>query len=261
MTSEPIAAYGGITIPSETLNNLAEQMTVGRLPFHLEHDLSKPLRIRGTRAFVVTRADGIDELRFEAEMHEDDLPLLELNRGMSVTMRVPLERDGAAEERSNATLEVSADHAWFEDDALFETEKSLLALGIAPETLRVERTYQFGLVPAPQIFLDVIYPLVVSLGAAAMWDGIKVLFRRRRTPSGGSAETPSVINISVFDGDRSLQAVVTTRDEAIAQQAFESIGPIMEEFFRSAPASQTSGEERQPVVTWDAEALRWTAPN
>jgi len=224
MTSERIPAYGGISIPSETLQALAEQMNARPVPVHLDHDLSKPVRFRGTRVFVAARPDGIDELRFAAEIHEEDLPLFEERKAMSATLRTPIERDAESVVREGAALEISGDHAWFDDAALIDAELQFLNLGVSRDVIRVQRAYQFGLLPEPQIFLDIIYPLLVSVGSASVWDGIKSTFKRRKTPRGGSAETPTVINLEILDGNRSLRAVVTTHDEAVIQLSRCTLG-------------------------------------
>lgn len=257
MTSERIEAYGGIRIPTEILKDLAQQVNAGKIPWHLDHNLSKPLRIRRFGAFVESRGDGIDVLKFRAEIHKGDLHWMETRPGMSATIRTPL--SGSAPDHVGAAVSVSADHAWFADDALVEVAEQLVAQGVDHELIRVERTYQFGFVPDPQIFIDVVYPVLLGIGSSAIWDGIKKLWSRRRVPKGADSATSNVVNVSITDGDRSLRAVVTTNDEAVAQRAMESLDSAVDAFFNSSPKSLPEARS-QAVTEWDDESRNWTPP-
>lgn len=258
MTSEPIEAYGGVRIPSEMLADLAKQINAGEVPWHLDHDLSKPIRIRSFEAFVETRPDGIEELRFQAELHEGDLDWLKSRHGMSATVTTPLARDENGARNEGAIMRISADHAWFADDALVEAEEQLFRQGVGRELIQVERAFQFGFLPDPQIFIDVVYPFLQAMGPNVVWDAIKELFRRRRTPGGGDPNAPTVVNISIVDGDRSLKAIVTTSDEAVAQHAVESLDQALAAFFQS-PISPPE-VNRKPLTEWDDESGNWTPP-
>ena len=110
----------------------------------------------------------------------------------------------------------------------------------------------------PQIFIDVVYPLLMSIVANAVWDGTKKLFGQRRTPSGGDTTAPTVVNVSITDGDRSLKAVVTTSDEAVAQRAIESLDQVATGFFQNSPISPQEGKHKS-VTVWEDE--NWTPPH
>lgn len=258
MTSEPIEAYGGVRIPSEMLADLAMQINAGEVPWHLDHDLSKPIRIRSFEAFVEARPDGIEELRFQAELHEGDLDWLRTRHGMSATVTTPLARDENKIHNGSAIMRLSADHAWFADDALIEAEDQLLRQGVGPELIKVERAFQFGFLPDPQIFIDVVYPFLQAMGPNVVWDAIKELFSRRRTPSGGNPNAPTVVNIAIVDGDRSIKAIVTTSDEAVARHAIGSLDLALAAFFQS-PISPTAVSHK-PLTKWDDENGSWTPP-
>lgn len=259
MTSDPIEAYGGISVAVEMLRKLAEQINTDGVPFHVDHNLSKPIRMRGFEAFVESRHDGVDELKFRAEIHEADRHWLESRLGVSATLKVPLARDQNEASDEGASIRISADHAWFDDDALIEAEEQLITQGVGRELIRVERAYQFSFVPDPQIFVEVVYPFLLSVGSSAVWDGIKKVFRRRRTPSGGDAKALTVVNISIVDGDRSLNAVVTTSDEAVAQHAVQALDQAFTSFFQNSPVSPPESY-RRPVTVWDDKSHNWTPP-
>lgn len=262
MTSEAIEAYGGIAFPPALLRRLAEKLDGSDIPFHLDHDLTRPVRIRNIKIFVKDRADGISELRFQAEMHEDDTRFIESRPAMSATVTSPLARDEESPRREDVPLQVSADHAWFSDEVLIGAEGRLIARGVRAETLSVERAYQFAFIPDPQIFVVVVLPFLLSLGAGALWDGIKHLFASRRTPSGADADTPTTVNIEITDGSRTLRAVVSTGNEAVAERAIEALEEVAAAFQdqRLHESVADSGSSKVTSV-WDAEHGRWTAPS
>ena len=259
MTSSPIKAYGGFSIPRTALRSFAEELNTGGVPFHLDHDASKPLRMRSFKAFVATRDDGVDELRFTAELHEDDLPWLNSRPGVSATLMVPLPRDRSRADPDTVTIQFGADHAWFSDGVLLDVESELVSWGVGRDQISVRRAYQFSLVPDPQIYLDITYAIFVSLSAGVLWGGIKKVFGQRRTPEGGDATKPTSVNISLVDGNRRLTAVVTTSDEEIAHRAVESLDGAIEGFFQSREV-RPGESKRSAVTSWDDEAGRWTPP-
>jgi hypothetical protein len=262
MTSEAIEAYGGIAFPPALLRSLAGTLDGSNIPFHVDHDLTRPVRVRNIEIFVKDRTDGISELRFRAEMHEDDTQFIESRPAMSATITSPLARDEDSPRRDDVPLQVSADHAWFADEVLIGAEERLMARGVRAETLSVERAYQFAFIPDPQIFVVVVLPFLLSLGASALWDGIKHVFASRRTPPGAAADTPTTVNIEITDGDRTLRAVVSTRNEAVAARAFEALEEVAVAFQEQRPHESVadSGPSTSTSV-WDVDDGRWTAPS
>jgi len=256
MTSQPIEAYGGVAVPTDLLRQLADQFTEQGLPFHRDHDLTKPIRMRHVQAFVKERSDGIAELRFTADLHKDDTQWLESHPGVSATLMSPLARDQGRRSSIFPALQISADHAWFDDEALIESERALVSHGLSPDDVLVQRAYQFGMVPSAQIFATVVLPVFLSLGAAAIWDGIKLLFKRRRTPLGGDQSATTTLNITVVDGDRSLNAVVASSEEAVAERALQSLEVVVEQFLGG-----TNDAHHRPLTVWDDENWEWTPPS
>lgn len=256
MTSDPIEAYGGVSIPPDALRKLAKQIQARDIPFHVDHKLSRPIRIRAFVAFAESRQDGIDELRFQAEIHEDDRHLLESHSGVSATLIAPLARDMGEERRSDAVIRISGDHAWFADEALIDAEEQLAKTGIARNLIQVQRAYQFSFVPDPQIFIDLSYTILLSIGANGIWDGVKRVFSQRRTPRGGDALAVTAINVSIVDGERSFKAVVTTNDETVARRALDSLDQVATGFFQDSPVIPAE-ENPQAVTIWDDESGVW----
>ena len=262
MTSEPIAAYGGIAFPVEILRGLAEKLDGRPIPFHLDHDLTKPLRIRAVEVYVRDRSDGISELRFRAEVHADDTHYIHSRPGISATVMSPLARDEHSPRRVDPQLQLSADHAWFDDEALIHAETRLIELGVDAQNLSVERAYQFAAVPDPQIYVDLALTVLLSVGSSALWDGIKLLFARRRTPPGGDATTPTTVNVEIAEGSRSLRAVVKTDDAEVARHAISALEAVAAEFQQIGRRGDATSPKSEPLeTTWDESNQKWTPPS
>lgn len=261
MTSEPIEAYGGIEIPASVLRDLADQAEGKVFPWHADHDLTKPVRVRDFAVFTHDRPDGITELRFRAEIHPDDAHLIGTRPGISATVMSPLLRDEDADDRPDAPFRLSADNAWFDDNALIAAEERLLELGAPASDLLVQRAYQFSWAPDPQIFIDIAGNTLLAIGASALWDGIKLLFKRRRTPPGGVTNKATTINVDITDGRRSLRAVVKTDDLEVARRAIESLDSLASDFAKAAAPIEEAVDSRAGTLTWDDPNLRWTPPS
>lgn len=260
MTSEPIEAYGGVAFPATLLQSLAKKLEGRPVPFHLDHDLTEPVRVRDVEIFVHERSDGIAELRFRAEIHADDIHFIDSRPGMSATVMVPLARDEDSPSRVDAPLRLSADHAWFEDEALIGAEERLVNGGVSAKSLHVQRAYQFSVAPDPQIYIDVALTILLSLGANALWDGIKLLFARRRTPPGGDSTTPTTVNFEITDDSRVLRAVVTTNDPDVAKRAIDSLEVVARDFQRGGENTGGQPGSAGATTTWDEPNRRWTPP-
>ncbi|MEZ3157602.1 hypothetical protein AB1K56_11800 [Microbacterium sp. BWR-S6Y] len=260
MTSEPIEAYGGMRFPASVLRSFADQANGEAFPWHADHDLTKPVRIRDFVIFTHDRSDGVTELRFRAEMHPDDVHLMGTRPGMSATVMSPLPRDENLPERPDAPFRLSADHAWFDDEALIAAEEKIISLGVPGSHLLVQRAYQFAWAPDPQIFMEISGNVLLSVGASALWDAIKLLFRRRRTPPGGVATKATTINFDITDGQRSLRAVVKTNDPEVARRAIESLDSVASEFAKAVPPVEEAAGSPAETLTWDDPSRRWTPP-
>lgn len=262
MTDERISAYGGFAAPVEVLENAAAQINRQGLPMHVEHDLARPLRVRKVRAHVHNE-DGVNQLRCEMEVHPDDAHWLDSLPGMSVTIMRPISRDAAFEGGVPGGVSISADHAWFDDDSLVAAESALIVDERCDETISIKRAYQFGIVPDPQIYVDVAYTVLLSIGASAIWDGVKVLWRRRRTPEGASADVPTTVNWTISGREHSVTGVIKTNDEAIAAQAIGSLKDATAAIF-GVDGKRTDAVDKgssKTVIEWDTDSETWTPPS
>lgn len=263
MTTEPISAYGGTQFGRDTLESAADAIRANGLPMHVEHHLGRPLRTRNTDAFIETREDGIDVLRFTVEIHPDDANWAESLGGVSFTITAPIERPEGYIEPISPQLQISADSAWFDDEAILAAESALKAKGIASDQILAERALQFSFVPEPQIFVSIAIDLLTGIGSSVIWDAVVHLFRRRRTPDGGNLDSATKINVTLLDGDTSLTAVIETNSETVAVRALDSIDGLassIQERSRANHASET-GDQHPSAVVWDDPSRAWTPPS
>lgn len=261
MTSQAIEAYGGIQFSREALEMGADSVDAGDVPVQVDHDQAQPVRVRNLRAWVDDGTDGFYRLKLAYEIHPEDAHYVAQRLGMSAETRAPIDgRDYLDDLKSG--VELSADHAWFEDDALLESESSIVACGLSANFIRTDRVYQFSFAPDPHIFITVVLPLAGSVAAgalgSALWDAVKALFRRRRTPPNGDPHTPTRMNLRLEDGERSLTGIVETEDEAVANRAIDTFDGLVREFMATAssPEEATNSSDRSLPV-WNDAAAAW----
>lgn len=256
MTTQAISAYGGVRMPVELLEQVADQANSSPLPFHLDHDPTRPVRVRGLHFEVASRSDGEHELIFRGELHRDDREWLKSRRGMSATITTPIDRDAHLGCHRTAAIGITADHAWFDDAALVSAEMAILSAGVAPTDVQISRAFQFSFLPDPQIFVDVSLAVLTSMGASALWDAIKQLLRRRRTPDAGKQSTPTIVNISVTDGDRTVAAQISTDSDGIAKRAMDSFDSAVEQAFEPRGQKGSGGG----TIIWSSHDEEWQNP-
>ncbi|WP_261818506.1 hypothetical protein [Nocardioides sp. OK12] len=259
MTTHAIEAYGGVQLGRQALETAAASLSGGQIPMQVEHDQTRPLRVRDLVAWVEDGDDGFSRLKVRYDVHPDDVHIVSERRAMSVAIRSPLDgREG--QDVSSSPFELSADNAWFDDDALIEAEAALVAAGATD--IRTERVYQFSVIPDPQIFIAVGSVVgTIGLGAlgSALWDAVKTLLRRRKTPVGGQPDKPTRVNIELRDGSRSLTAVIETSDEAVAQEAVNAVAELASGVWDGKPT--LSGVSGKRLLLWDAKTSTWKARN
>jgi hypothetical protein len=261
MTSQAIEAYGGVRFSREALEMGAASLNAGNVPMQADHNQTKPVRVRNLRAWVDDGADGFYRLKLSYEIHPEDAHIVANRRGMSAAMRAPIDgREDLGEVQT--AIDLSADHAWFDDDALLAAESLVIAGGLLRTDIRTERVYQFSFVPDPQIFVTVVLPFagVIATGAlgSALWDAVKLLFQRRRTPPNGDAHKPTRVNLRLEDGGRSLSGIVETQDETVANRAIDAFEGLAREFMAtpSSPEAAADPSDRRLLV-WDDTAAAW----
>ncbi len=139
---------------------------------------------------------------------------------------------------------VAADAAWFEAADVARAADALSDLG----PVRAQEYFQFSAIPDAKILIEAAWPVVVVFGPGLacnmLWDGIKVLWRRRRTPKGGGSDAPTTVELRFRDGERRLDAVVRTSSEEVAKRAVDALPEALAEHFDPGRHSPTG------VLTW-----------
>lgn len=255
ITTHPIPAYGGFQAPVGLLERIADEFNAGSVPMHAHHDLTDPIRTRSIGAAVRARDDGYHELVLTGEVHADDWSRVGHLSGMSVTLNVPIGDDVGGSSASGDSVTIAADAGWFADSAIIEAAERI---GGDIET-QPARAYQFGLVPDPQVYVELTMATLQALGpnlaASALWDGLKHLLRRRRVPDNADGSSRTVINFSLTDRAGWTAALdVDTEDPETARYAIDKLADAA----TSAIAAQSSADSAAPI-RWDAEEGVWRA--
>lgn len=236
-TTEPIPAYGGIAIARVALESMAESLNSGSVPMSANHDSRMAVRTRNVTASVRERAAGGHELFMSFEVHPEDWEKYGHLPGMSHTVLEPIR--GEATRGKVVLAKFSADAAWFDDDviiaasaatqAAFEVNDLVDNPGVMPG-----RVYQFSIIPDARVIIETSLALFNALGpnlaASAIWDGLKLLFVRRRAPKGADINSSTTVEIKLENGDRSINACVTTSDHAVAKAAVDALQEAVSKF-------------------------------
>ena len=252
-STDPIAAYGGIAITRDALEDMAKVLNAGTVPMSANHDSRQGIRTRNATAGVREKVTGGFELFMAFEMHPDDWEKYGHLPGMSHTTIEAIWIDELAQK--SIVAKFSADAAWFDDDVIVSAShavQSAIGQNSAVENPGVlpSRVYQFSVVPDARIIIETSLALFNALGpnlvASAIWDGLKLAIARRRTPKGGNASAKTTVEIKMDNGDSSITACVSTDDSAVAKAAVQVLGDAVSKF--SFP------ETGKRVLDWTSDA-------
>lgn len=185
-TTHPIPAYGGVQLPRQVLDQVASAVASGAMPMHLGHDISRPIAV----ADVLTGIEQLDDGHFavwaefdvDAEVwaaHESEVAAAGAPGGMSISFTGPLAGRSLA---SDSPLVVAADGHHFDD---VEIDSAAAILGRLGVDAGGEVLYQFSFEPVAKVIIDVVWPVVMSLGpnlvASAIYDAARSFFRPGRS--------------------------------------------------------------------------------
>lgn len=242
-TTHAIEAYGGIQLPREVLDRLAEQINTDGLPMSQHHDGSRRLRTRNLRATVVSRDDEEFALVGDGEVHPDDAHVVKELGFLSITLTTPLRDDGEVREDSEFTIAGNA--AWFPDSALQAAESTIATRVPSAQALRM---YEFGFEADPNIVVTISKAAWTLLGGELVWDGIKLVWSARKLlPGRGGSKTRVLLN--VVDGEKVITGKVETNDSGVAERAFESFDRAVDRMLDAPDASS--------AMMWNEVEQRW----
>jgi hypothetical protein len=239
VSSERVAAYGGVRLSEEAVHSVAEQLKNGSIRFGLHHDPRLALEHEVLDVFETRGDDGILRAFARIEVDED-----EWNRvggpdlgGWSVSASEPAYGD-----QDSASLVIAADAHWFDDAALKATYDGLQDRS---DSVSVSRLYQFSAVPETVVLIELVLsqvpPFVLGIAVNWVYDGLKHLV------IGGKRARPSRFHFKIKDAStgRTVEAHLETGSDRVLKRALKTL-----------PAAV----ERASRVDYDEAADEWKSP-
>lgn len=182
-STHPIDAYGGIQLPPEAMEQIAQRITRGELPMLFGHDLGRPARTRNASAWTEPTEDGFVRVVVEFDVDAEDWAAYEEELaeagvqglgGMSISFTGPLEGTSLPD----ADLVLAADAHHYTDD---EIAAAVVKLRLLDPGAGGERLYQLSVVPPLKVVVDLILSGTLAIGlnivAAGIYDALRGLIR------------------------------------------------------------------------------------
>jgi hypothetical protein len=214
-TDDVVPVFGGVQLTEQALRELAQALSDGSVPMLANHDPRKPIDAKILVAEVRPTAQGTKGVWIEVEM---PVGAMEGMRGFSFGASVTALSVGPL---GAPSVGLFADPARYTEAEIEEAATALAAAGV-----RVEAGVylQFALSPEAVVLLTISLEVLVSIGAAAIWDGIKRLMRR---------DEPNELRFQVDrpDGEK-VTALIRTTDPDVAKAAIEELAPAVRDAVR-----------------------------
>jgi hypothetical protein len=229
-TDHPVAAYGGIQLSREALEEIADAVRSNRFPMLVQHDATRPLNAHVIDSQVRERADGHCEVwaEFDAdreawESYERDRDAAGAPGGMSIAFMRPygvFKGEGSAHRE---IVQIAADAFHFSDEDLADAGQVL-----APYVdVQVQRLYQLSGEPPVKVVLEYGQTLLESLPpalfAALVWETLRGFIRKARDRG---QSTIIDVRITETKGSRIVDAIVQTDSDEVAEHAVEKLSNL-----------------------------------
>lgn len=250
-------AYGGVAFGRRALEEMAKSLDAGTMPMHGHHDRLRPVRTRNVRARAVELEDGAIGVVVSGQVPAEDWERLGEVRNFSPAGGSDLE-PALWRQPDQPVVSLAVDAAWFEAEDIAAAAEVLEGIG----PVKAQEYFQFSAIPDAKILIDAAWPAITLLGPGLacnmMWDAVKALWRRRRTPDGADAAAPTTIEIRFRDGERQLDFVLKTNSEAVAEGAIAALPTALP---TELPAG---GAQARPVLAWKEASVPddsgWSPP-
>jgi hypothetical protein len=227
-TTHAIPAYGGIQLPKEALDQVAEAIASGALPMHFGHDTSRPVSVSEVESGVEQLEDGEFAVWAEFNVDEDvwaaygaEVAAPGAPGGMSISFTGPTAGRSLA---SESALVVAADGHHFDEEEIDAAVAILRQLGTDAGG---EVLYQFSFEPIAKVIIDVAWPVVAPLGpnivASAIYDAARSFLRPGRQGL--------VFNVSFKEtrrGTRKVKVHIEASNEAELRAAIDGLPKVLE---------------------------------
>jgi hypothetical protein len=218
-TTAPNPAYGGVRLPPETLETLAQTLRSQSVPMRLFHDARQPVYVENVDAAVRVRPDGEHELWVEFDVEEEGWARYEAERaarggpgGLSFTLTETFAEHKNETEPSPVSVVVAADAHHFSDDQILAAAEEFTDMG----AVKASRLYQFSVVPTALVLIQFLLQegsqIPPGVFSAWLYDALRQ-FRR-------PGEASPAITLEVIEGDRRVTASIPTdTDPSTAEKA------------------------------------------
>jgi hypothetical protein len=231
-TDDVVPVFGGVQLTEQALRELAQALSDGTVPMLANHDPRKPIEAEVLVTEVRSTDQGTRGVWIEVEVPTGTMDGM---RGFSFGASVTAFSVGPL---GAPPVGLFADPSRNTEAEIEEAANALAAAGV-----RVEAGVylQFALSPVAVVLLTIGLEVLVSLGAAAIWDGIKKFVRR---------DEPTELRFQVerSDGEK-VTALVRTTDPDVAKAAIEELAPAVRDAVRLSYGSDgwkeigSSGED------------------
>jgi hypothetical protein len=214
-TDDVVPVFGGVQLTEQVLRELAEALSDGTVPMLANHDPRRPIEAKILIAEVRPTERGGKGVWMEVEVPAGAMDGM---GGFSFGASVTAFSVGPT---GVPTVGLFADPSRNTEAEVEEAANALAAAGV-----RVEGGVylQFALSPEAVVLLTIGLELLVSLGGAAIWDGLKKLVHRGE---------PNELRFQVDrpDGEK-VTALVRTTDPDVAKAAIEELAPAVRDAVR-----------------------------
>ncbi len=214
-TSEPIPAYGGMTLAPDLMPQLAEDLRAGRVPLTLQHDARRRLDPRLLHVDVRETDKGALGVWVEFEVDEEEWPAADDYHGFSIAVvGNPVEPDPSSDK---PILMLAADAGHFDE----ETYQAAVAQLHPYFAVGGGQLYQFSEIVPAKVVVDLVVATLAAIPAnliaSVLYDVLKTRFLKPK----GVRET--VFSFTIREGDRSTQAHLETGDAEVLGQALATV--------------------------------------
>lgn len=227
-TTHPISAYGGMQISKHLLEQVAEAVASGAVPMHFGHDISRPLAVAKVETGIEHLDDGYFAAWAEFDVNEEiwavymkEVEAAGAPGGMSIAFTSPLADRPSA---SGLPIVVAADGHHFESAEIDAAVEILdrTGVGVGGEVL-----YQLSFEPIAKVIIDIVWPMVMSLGpnlvASAIYDAARSFLRPGR---------PEIVFDVSFkqsrNGSRNVKIHIKVSDEAELSSALSRLPQVLQ---------------------------------
>lgn len=220
VTSGPIAAYGGLAIAEELMEDIANAVRQGRAPFMAQHDARRRLDVQVLDVAVRRTQDGHLGVWVDVEVDEAEWDKAGAVGGWSVAVIEP--RFEAADASGRAVIRLSVDAAHFAEQLLAEATEALRNSNFE---VQGGLLYQFAVFPPPNVVIEfslyLLRDLTVGVLAAALYEGLRRLLKPRHA-------SRTVFDFRIHEGDQSVHAHLETGDPEVLKDALDRLPNLID---------------------------------